>query len=121
MKRRTIKAEELLHEIKRDFDEIKQNISLRAWNWFKSNIKTSNKFNEALTIVKNEGGMVLLPWCGNENCVRAVIEKEEGVEALGEVHQGSLKRLNIELALDDVSCAFCDKKAIAFIAIAKRH
>ncbi len=121
MKRRTIKAEELLHEIKRDFDEIKQNISLRALNWFKSNIKTSSKFNEALTIVKNEGGMVLLPWCGNENCVHAAIEREEGVEALGEVLQGSLKRLNIELALDDVSCAFCDKKAIAFIAIAKRH
>lgn len=122
MKRRVVRVEELVQELRKDFDEIRHNVMLRAWEWFKSNIKIAYKFSDALEMIKSKGGIALLPWCGNENCVRTLIESEEGVEALGEVHQSTLDRLDIKgVVSTETTCGFCNGKAAAVIAIAKRH
>ncbi len=121
MRRKTVGVEELIQELKRCLDEISYGIELRAWSWFKSNIRVINKFHDASKIVKNEGGIAILPWCGNEGCVHKLIESEEGIEVLGEVYKDSLARLKIELISIETECGFCDKKASTFIAIAKRY
>ncbi len=122
MKRRVVRVEELVQELRKDFDEIRHNVMLRAWEWFKSNIKIAYKFSDALEMIKSKGGIALLPWCGNENCVRTLIESEEGVEALGEVYQSTLDRLDIKGVVSaETTCGFCNGKAAAVIAIAKRH
>ncbi|MCS7112217.1 MAG: proline--tRNA ligase [Ignisphaera sp.] len=121
MKRKAVGVEELMQELKKDFDEVRRSIELRAWNWLKSNIRIVSKLHDALKIVRSEGGIVLLPWCGNELCVRRLIEGEEGIEALGELHRESLVRLDVKLASPEVECGFCGKRASTFMAIAKRH
>lgn len=117
--KRTISFDSLFDEVEKSLEEIQKNLSERAWNWFKDHIKIVENFNEAVELVKN-GFVILVPWCGYENCVRTKVEGLEGVDVLGELLPISLKILGISLSING-KCGFCNREAVKLMAIAKRY
>ncbi|MEM0027214.1 MAG: proline--tRNA ligase [Ignisphaera sp.] len=122
MKRDVIAVDQLTEKIKLLLNDIFQNLSNRAWKEFLSNIKLFGNFDEAVNFIKEEGGVAILPWCGDEKCVYSKLEGLEGISALGEIYKDSLNMLRINEKVNGYrGCAFCNRPARTFIGIAKKY
>jgi len=121
-KRETVPPQQLVEKIRTMLDEIAQNLAKRAWKEFTSNIRLSQGVEETVKVLKELGGLVLMPWCGDERCIYNKLQGFEGVDVIGEVMENSLKRLNIDLdMLREAKCGFCGKQARAVVAMAKKY
>ena len=121
-KRETIELQKLVEKVRTLLDEISQNLSKRAWNEFASSIKLVSSLDDAVKIVRSGEGIALLPWCGDERCVYTKLQGLEGIDALGEVMDHTLKKLNIDIErIKKLKCAFCGKPAKFVMAIAKKY
>jgi len=122
VKKETIPLQQLVERIRIMLSEIMQNLIDRAWKEFTSSIKLSQNIDEAVNIVRELGGFVLMPWCGDERCIYNRLQGFEGIDVIGEVMDVSLKRLNIDLdLLREAKCSFCGKNAKAVVALAKKY
>jgi prolyl-tRNA synthetase len=122
VKREIVPAQQLVERVHVMLTEIAQALAARAWKELISNIRISKSIEEAAKILKELGGVVLMPWCGDERCVYSKMQGIEGVDVIGEVMEESLKKLNISLDLfKGTQCGFCNNQAKAVIAIAKKY
>jgi prolyl-tRNA synthetase len=122
VKREIVPAQQLVERVHAMLTEIAQALAARAWKELISNIRISKSIEEAAKILKELGGVVLMPWCGDERCVYSKMQGIEGVDVIGEVMEESLKKLNISLDLfKGTQCGFCNNQAKAVIAIAKKY
>jgi len=121
-KREIVPAQQLVERVHVMLTEIAHALAARAWKELISNIRISKSIEEATKILKELGGVVLMPWCGDERCVYSKMQGIEGVDVIGEVMEESLKKLNISLDLfKGTQCGFCNNQAKAVIAIAKKY
>jgi len=121
-KREIVPAQQLVERVHVMLTEIAHALAARAWKELISNIRISKSIEEATKILKELGGVVLMPWCGDERCVYSKMQGIEGVDVIGEVMEESLKKLNIGSDLfKGTQCGFCNNQAKAVIAIAKKY
>ncbi|MDK6029069.1 proline--tRNA ligase [Ignisphaera sp. 4213-co] len=122
MRKEVVFLNQLVEKVTELLNEILQNVKSRAWKEFLSSVKLFNNFNEAINFINEEGGIAILPWCGDEKCVRNKLEGVEGISALGEILIDSLNKLGISEKISEYSsCAFCNRKAKTFMSIAKKY
>lgn len=120
MSRMVVEINRIIENIEEYLNEIQKNLFEKAWKWFKNNVKIFNNFNEAVENIRRSGGIVLIPWCGYEPCVRSSIENVEGIHALGEPIPHTLNLLGIENP-KNINCGFCGKEAYKYMTIAKKY
>ncbi len=122
LRRRLIINKNNVVNIIRDIlEEYNKNLRERAWSWLKSKTRVCSTLDEALSHIKEGGGIMILPWCGHEACVYSVLERLEGVTAIGEpLNMSSVVSID-KLDNENIYCAFCGRKAKTFMAIAKRY
>ena len=101
---------EELYRLGREYDE---NLSKKAWEWFKNKYTRVESIEKARHIIGSRRGIVELPWCGRDSCGQ---ELETVVEA---------KVLGSPLEQPDwirgKSCPICGSSAVTSIRLAKTY
>ncbi|RLI08590.1 proline--tRNA ligase, partial [Candidatus Bathyarchaeota archaeon] len=59
-------------------DKLTEDLRARAWAWMRERVKAVGTVEEARDIIEREGGVVELPWCGEDGCG---LKMEEEVDA----------------------------------------
>lgn len=91
--------------------EIQRSLRERAWEWLKANIHQTEDLDESKKIIDSKGGVVELPWCGNEDC-GLQIEKTVEARVLGSPEE-SEKALGL--------CSICGGPGRNIIRVAKAY
>jgi len=113
--RRSVKLNELYDKVLEEMNNLEKSLSERAWKWFKEKIKEIDYLDEAKDILKNERGIVELPWCGREECG---LRMEEILEAktLG-TPVFALEKIDVTYK----KCPICGKQAKTKVRLAKTY
>lgn len=110
-KRVTVADDELLDKIKELFSEISKELYRRASEWLNNNIYEANSIEEAKeTHKKNGGGIIKVPWCGEDSC-GVQIEEKTGLTGLGYNPKESAKG----------KCVICGGEAKYYFFIGKKY
>ena len=110
LERYVVKDEEVINKINELMTEINENLRKRAWDWLKQNIHEASTAEEAGMIYKEKGGMIKLPWCGEDKC-GLKIEELSGLEGLGYDPEEKA----------DGSCVICGKAAKWYLYVGKKY
>ncbi len=102
--------EDIVSPVKNALNDIDGLLRENAWDSFKDNIKSVEDVNEISSLIEN-GNMVSFPWCGDEDCGKA-IEELTDIDLLGTYKE--------DIETDDV-CAHCGKPAKHIALIAKTY
>ncbi|MEM0173008.1 MAG: proline--tRNA ligase [Sulfolobaceae archaeon] len=102
---------ELVKEVRNQLERIKKELKDRAWEYFKSKIRYTENLTEAKKIVEERGGIVELPWCGENSC-GLKLEELINARVLGEP---------IEKVSVSGNCVVCKKPAKTILRIAKTY
>lgn len=78
----TCERESVLENVRNICLEISSSLRERAWKWLKSNIHKAKDAVDAKMIIDSSGGVVEIPWCGNDEC-GIQMEKEVDARILG--------------------------------------
>jgi len=81
-KEEVIKNSELKLKLKKIFNDIDENLYKTSEEFLKSMIFEVKSIEEAKKILEKKGGIIKIPWCGNNSCGKQIEEKLVG-EALG--------------------------------------
>ncbi len=77
-----LKRDDVKKEVEGILEKITQDLRARAWRVFEEKIKEAATVEEASAILRKEGGIVRIKWCGSEDCATD-IEETTGVSILG--------------------------------------
>ena len=102
--------DDIVSIVKDRLNDINGLLRENAWDSFKDNIKSVEDVNEINSLIEN-GNMVSFPWCGDEDCGKA-IEELTDIDLLGTYKE--------DIETDDV-CAHCGKPAKHVALIAKTY
>lgn len=112
-KREIIERDKLIPKIKDVLDDIDRNLREKAWSEFKKNIKRVRTIEEADKILRNEGGIVEIPWCGSKSCGTKLSEMWQGVDLLGTPLEPVDTR--------DLKCPVCGRPARTIARLARKY
>jgi len=111
LRRLTVAEAELKDTIDKLFKEISEELYRRAKNWLESNIILCKSIEEAAKKYSELGGGILkLPWCGDDSCGLS-IEEKLGLNGLG--HNPEEKA--------EGNCVICGKEARHYFYLGKRY
>lgn len=113
LEEQTVKLSELIVLIRRLFDEIRENLRKRAWDWLVSHVSRVESIDEARRVLAEKKGVVELPWCGREDCGHKL---EELVDA------GSLgSPLEKPEWVKGKKCPVCGLPAVTSMRLARKY
>lgn len=112
MRRVTCDKESLLEQVKMMIDNIQGSLRVRAWEWLKSNIHQTEDLDEAKAIIDSKGGVIELPWCGNNAC-GLQIEKAVEARVLGSPIDSKVKAFK--------KCPICGNQGRNIIRVSKAY
>jgi prolyl-tRNA synthetase len=78
LRKLTCEKSSLLEYVQKTLIELQKSLRERAWEWLKANIHQVESLDEAKAIINFKGGVVELPWCGEDGCG---LQIEKAVEA----------------------------------------
>ena len=113
LEKQTVKLEELGEVLKKLFEEIRENLRRRAWEWLNSHVTRVESVEEAQRVLSEKRGVIELPWCGREGCG---LELEELVDA--GVLGSPLQRPEW---VKGKKCPVCGRPAVTSIRLAKKY
>ena len=108
-----ISYNELLEKIREVLEDIRENLSNRAWRFLRENIKRTSSLEKAKEYIGSKRGIVEVPWCGNEDCAYEMMEYIDA-KALGTPYPEEDKPINEK-------CPICGKEAKHWLRMAKTY
>jgi len=108
-----ISYNELLEKIREVLEDIRENLSNRAWRFLRENIKRTSSLEEAKEYIESKQSIVEVPWCGNEDCAYEMMEYIDA-KALGTPYPEEDKSINEK-------CPICGKEAKHWLRMAKTY
>ncbi|MEB3755696.1 MAG: proline--tRNA ligase [Desulfurococcales archaeon] len=109
----TISYNELLEKIRETLEDIRENLSNRAWRFLREKIKRTSSLEEAKEYIVSKRGIVEVPWCGNERCAYEMMEYVDA-KALGTPYPEKDKPIKEK-------CPICGKEAKHWLRMAKTY
>jgi prolyl-tRNA synthetase len=107
---KTIKLNDLVTEIRKMLEEIGNSLKTRAWEDFNKKLHYAKTIEDANKILET-GGIVELPWCGDNNC-------ELKIE---ELTNAKVKGIPLESKKINDNCVICKKPASNVLRVAKTY
>ena len=98
-------------EVKRMLDEINGALRERAWKSFRQAIQDVSDIKAVKLVMEKRGGIVRVPWCGEEACGKA-LEDQTGGDLLGEEFGGKPSV---------GTCPICSKRAKTSVLMARTY
>jgi prolyl-tRNA synthetase len=92
---------------------IEDNMRKTAWEWLRSHVKRGSSIDEVKRLL-NEGNVVEVPWSGDEECGKRIMELTEA-DALGTPMDSE----ETPSDLRDLACS--DRKAEVWLRLARRY
>jgi|ECHhosMinimDraft_1075155.scaffolds.fasta_scaffold00011_15 prolyl-tRNA synthetase len=102
--------DDLVDKVRIALDMEKKYLSERAWKEFRQKIRRGGGIGEVRSLLR-EGGIVEVPWCGNNSCGME-IERSVEARALGT----PLERMEI-----NDKCIMCGNNAVTLLRLAKTY
>lgn len=115
-----------IQTIRNLIDEMHNNLYTMAKTRQDDHTKMTDNFDEFVTMVKNKN-MVLIPFCGEEQCEDSIKERSKGGEIVNEETEltGSAKSLcipyNQPLLIEGTKCLGCNKNAMSWCLFGKSY
>ncbi|MEM0340395.1 MAG: proline--tRNA ligase [Acidilobaceae archaeon] len=103
--------EEVVTVVKKLLDSTTEYLKKRNWEFFKSRTYSVDNVEEATTVLKENGGIVEVPWCGLESCAKKL---EELIEARCLGTPWPRREA-------DGYCLVCSRRAVAQLRYAKTY
>uniref|UniRef100_A0A2U9IFJ0 Proline--tRNA ligase n=1 Tax=Acidianus brierleyi TaxID=41673 RepID=A0A2U9IFJ0_9CREN len=107
---KAVKLSELITEIRKLLEDIENNLKSKAWESFNKKIFYAKTVEDANKILE-KGGVVELPWCGDNSC---------GLK-IEELTNAKVKGIPLESKKINDSCVICKKPASNVLRIAKTY
>jgi len=112
LERATCGKEEVVEEVRQLLRRIDEALSERAWSWLREMTSKAYDVEEAKRIIKEQGGIVEIPWCGKAKC---------GME-LSELVDADLLGTPWDEEVEvDGSCVVCGAKASTIARAARAY
>ncbi len=108
---KVVKKDEIITTINDLLSSLSEDLKKRAWEFFNSKILYTKDIDEAKKILNDKGGIIEVPWCGNNSC-GLKIEEELNARVLG--YPEEPKKTN------DV-CIICKKPSTNVLRVAKTY
>lgn len=113
MKRETIRRDEILKRIREVFGEMKEEMKRRSWSEFRSRVRRASNMEDVEKILKEDGGIIEVPWCGSNSCGHKLSETWHGVDLLGTPLE--------EVDVGDLKCIICGRPARTIARLARKY
>ncbi|MEM3420832.1 MAG: proline--tRNA ligase [Candidatus Hadarchaeum sp.] len=108
----TIARKSLKTQLVQVLEQITNHLRERAKKSFQGFVNSTTDLKSAKELLKKRGGIVRIPWCGQESCGKQIAEKTEG-EMLGE---------EIDSApTQTAKCPICSRQATVNALLAKTY
>ncbi|MGC8885370.1 MAG: proline--tRNA ligase [Candidatus Nanoarchaeia archaeon] len=111
-RKESVAKKDLVAKIKDFLTEIDNNLYTKAKKAVQASIKSFTNIQSAALAFKKEKGIIKLPWCGSENCGRAMES---------EVSAGALGYDESEKPSENAKCAKCGQPAKWMLAFGKTY
>ncbi|MFP3163273.1 MAG: proline--tRNA ligase [Acidianus hospitalis] len=106
-----VKKDELIKTVNDLLSSLSEDLKKKAWDFFNSRIFYTNDVNEAKKILENRGGIIEVPWCGDNSC-GLKIEEELNARVLG---------YPIDAKKTSDPCVICKKPSTNVLRVAKTY
>jgi prolyl-tRNA synthetase len=110
--RSTTPRKNLVGRTKQILQEIRENLRNEAWRALRNSIRETDKLEDAKRIIEAYGGIIRLPWCGQEDCGKK-IEERTGADILGEEFE--------DTPPSPGTCPICSKQGKVSVLLAKTY
>jgi prolyl-tRNA synthetase len=109
--KQVIPTGELKMRVKQLLDNINEDLRERAWKFFREMVREVTDVEMIKKTLERRGGVVRVPWCGQEACGTS-LEERTGADMLGEELDGKQA---------SGTCPICSKKAKVYVLMAKTY
>jgi prolyl-tRNA synthetase len=110
-KKAQIKVEDLQIAVEKTLKEVEYEIKENAWSWLQSHVNRAEDLEGAKGHIDGEGGIVEVPWCGDNECGTKIEEKLD-VRVLG---------TPIEDVQPQGQCVICSGEAKEVLRLARAY
>ncbi len=107
----TVRRRELRGKIKQMLETIMANLRDRAWGHFREMIHEATDIKTIKRTIEKKGGIVRVPWCGQETCGTS-LEEQTGADIIGQEFEGKPA---------PGICPVCSKRAKFSVLVAKTY
>lgn len=111
LERYKFKTNEMIEKLKRLLNEIEEALKKRAQQWFKEQISRIENLEEAKRTFEEKGGIIEVPWCGNDECGLKIGEKLNA-RVLGEA---------LDVKEYPSKCIICNKESKKILRLARTY
>jgi len=111
LERYKYKVHEMIEKIEKLLEEVEKALKKRAKQWFKNQINRIENLEEAKRIFEEKGGILEVPWCGNDECGLKLGEKLDA-RVLGEA-------LDVDKYVS--KCIICGKPSTKILRLARTY
>jgi len=111
IEKQAIPRRELRVKVQQLLDDINANLRERAWKSFKEMIHEAADVEMIKKTLGKRGGIVRVPWCGQEACGTS-LEEQTGADMLGQELEGKPA---------SGICPICSKRAKVYVLMAKTY
>jgi len=108
-----IKDKLLVKSLRKMLDGIQNNLTKKADKFFKNNLHEARDFETLKKILKENGGIVRVNWCGSKECADWIKAETEGGTIRGTLYDKKEKVFG--------NCIWCKKEAKEVVYIAKSY
>ncbi len=106
-----VKTHEVAKSISELIEKMQEEMYAKADAFLKSNVHTANTMEEFKKILKEKGGIISAPWCGDSECELKM--KEE--------HGTKITNIPVDQPKHTAKCIYCGKKASFAANFAKSY
>ena len=78
LERTEVSLEQLVGAVRKLMARLTEDLRERAWAWMRERVRPARTTEEARSVLEQQGGVVELPWCGDDDCG---LEMEAQVDA----------------------------------------
>ena len=110
-KKRQVSISAVVQEVEKELDAIHENLFQRASEALAKGTSDASTLEDAKKALKERGGIVRLPWCGDASC-EATLKKETG---------GKILNIPLEQKQPNAKCAVCGKEAKHVVNFGKSY
>ena len=112
LEREEVPLSQLVEAVKALLNEMTMALRERAWAWMRERVRAVASVEEARAILEERGGVVELPWCGDNECGRRM-EEEVDARVLGTPEDGEPKPAG--------PCPICGREAKTVLRLARTY
>ena len=112
LEREEVPLDRLVERVKELLDQLGRDLRERAWAWMRERVRAVASTEEARKVLEEQGGVVVLPWCGDEECGKRM-EEEVDARVLGTPEDEEPKPIG--------PCPICGREAKTVLRLAKTY